>query len=220
MYFPKSQIIENLYTNGGELKPFNTETEYTGYYFRTSDNRFFSGKNPNDTPNVPLIPITTETTFSSPTSITTNTKNSRKITEDKDSEPLAENYYLRDDNYYIAKKIGENRGKAPRKPIQSIIIPTQEDYQNKSFERYFVKKGNENQFIEVSKAEFDLFKAKSPDVQFNLYTPINIEWSLVGNKEEVYQSNKTIVSLTEQRQNLPGFILFFKGQFDKFWRAK
>ena len=78
MYFPKSQIIENLYTNGGELKPFNTETEYTGYYFRTSDNRFFSGKNPDDTPNVPLIPITTETTFSSPTSITTNTKNRRK----------------------------------------------------------------------------------------------------------------------------------------------
>ena len=29
MYYPKSQIVENLYTNGGELKPYNSNEEYT-----------------------------------------------------------------------------------------------------------------------------------------------------------------------------------------------
>ena len=37
MYYPKSQIQENLHTNGGELKPFNSSEEYKGYYFKTSN---------------------------------------------------------------------------------------------------------------------------------------------------------------------------------------
>ena len=37
MYFPKSQIITDLYTNGNEFIFPNTTNEYVGNYFQTSD---------------------------------------------------------------------------------------------------------------------------------------------------------------------------------------
>ena len=40
-YYPKSQIITNLYTNGEELSEDNQVT-YTGFYYKTSDNRYFT----------------------------------------------------------------------------------------------------------------------------------------------------------------------------------
>ena len=57
MYYPKSQIQTNLYTNGGELIYFDTKQEYKGYYYKTSKSQFFSGKTPDDKPNNLLIPL-------------------------------------------------------------------------------------------------------------------------------------------------------------------
>ena len=54
MYYPKSQIQENLHTNGGELKPSNSSEEYKGYYFKTSNGEFFTGKSPSDKPKVSI----------------------------------------------------------------------------------------------------------------------------------------------------------------------
>ena len=55
MYYPKSQITTNLYTNGSEYIILSNGRDYIGYYFTTSDNRIFSGRNPNDKPNFELI---------------------------------------------------------------------------------------------------------------------------------------------------------------------
>ena len=49
-YYPKSKIITNLYTNGGEYIIIETNQEYTGYYHKTYDGKFFTGKTPNDPP--------------------------------------------------------------------------------------------------------------------------------------------------------------------------
>ena len=217
MYFPKSQIIENLHTNGGELKDPNSSTDYVGYYFKTSDGEFYSGKNPEDKPNTPLILLSPGTSkLSDPTK---NPKNNKtNIPSSPDSEPVGENMYLIDVDYYTAKSYG-NRGDAPRPPIKHLEVPTEEDYNNGGFKRYFVKKGNENQYIEISKDEFKKFDQKSSDVQYNLYVPISINWNLTGTEEEVYNSNKAIVSLVEQRRSLPGFILSFRGKFSKYWRS-
>ena len=54
MYYPKSQITPNLYTIGNEL--FLDGESYTGYYFKTSDGKFYSGKTPNDSFVVQLYP--------------------------------------------------------------------------------------------------------------------------------------------------------------------
>lgn len=203
MYYPKSQIKEKQYTNGGEFIISSTKKDYTGYYFSTSKGEYFTGKNPNDKPNNQLIlsvsPI-------------------QNVTSDPIVEPFdaVENYYLIDDSYYKAKGLATKRN-APRAPIQTLGKPTDKDIQNGFFYRYFVKKGNEFKFIEISKEEYNKFKNQDTSVQWQLYIPTKIKWDIQGNREQVYNGNKTVVSLTEQRENLPGFTLFFRDQFDKFW---
>ena len=46
MYYPKSQITPNLYTNGGEYKVLKTDKVYMGYYYSLSNGNSFVGKSP------------------------------------------------------------------------------------------------------------------------------------------------------------------------------
>jgi hypothetical protein len=57
MYYPKSQIKTNLYTNGYEFTttPTNTTNSYSGYYWKTSNGKYFTGKTPQDLPTQPVI---------------------------------------------------------------------------------------------------------------------------------------------------------------------
>lgn len=201
MYFPKSQIKTNQYTNGGKLQVKSTGQDYKGYYFTTSKGDYYSGKTPNDSPIEVLIQIPSQAT----------------VIDEQDYP--SKNYYVTDFDYYNAKNISLDRT-APRMPIQTLGKPTDKDIQNGFFNRYFVKKGNEFKFIEISKDEYNKFKDKDSTVQWQLYTPTKIKWDIQGNREQVYNGNKTVVSLTEQRENLPGFTLFFREQFDKFWLGK
>ena len=47
MYLPKSQIETNLYSNN-DLAILNTGVLYTGFYWATSNGKFFVGKTPED----------------------------------------------------------------------------------------------------------------------------------------------------------------------------
>ena len=203
MYIPKSQIKENLYTNGGEYVIDSTKENYIGSYFTTSKGLAYTGKNLNDKPNNLL---TQEVKTTNPA-------------EPKSSEPIPINYYVKDDSYYSAKNIS-TRGNAPSPPTQTLNTPTEKDIKDGFLYRYFVKKGNEGKFIEISKLEYSKFKNQDNTVQWQLYTPIKIQWDIQGDREQVYNGNKTVVSLAEQRQSVPGFTLFFRGKFDKFWIGK
>jgi hypothetical protein len=48
MYYPKSKIITDLYTNGQELVYVATEQPYTGAYHILSNGKIYTGKNPQD----------------------------------------------------------------------------------------------------------------------------------------------------------------------------
>ena len=48
MYYPASQIKTNIYTNGTELVIKSDNQKYIGYYYKTSDGKYFSGKTPDD----------------------------------------------------------------------------------------------------------------------------------------------------------------------------
>ena len=60
MYYPKSQITPNLYTNGGEFVYADTQEAYSGYYFKISTGKYFTGRNQDDRPNELLNPITNQ----------------------------------------------------------------------------------------------------------------------------------------------------------------
>jgi hypothetical protein len=55
MYYPKNQITTNLSTNGKEFQIVNNDKFYTGFYFSTSDGRYYTGKTPQDGNNLLLI---------------------------------------------------------------------------------------------------------------------------------------------------------------------
>ena len=60
MYYPKSQITPNLYTNGGEFVYADTKEAYSGYYFKISTGKYFTGRNQDDRPNEELNIITNQ----------------------------------------------------------------------------------------------------------------------------------------------------------------
>lgn len=191
MYYPKSQIQTNKVTQGGEFMLSTTKVVYKGDYWVTSQGTFFTGKNPNDGEPIKLLPLD-ETSG-------TNMSSAHSIEED---------LYLGNESYYKARKLG-NRNNPPRNPISSI--PS-----SQVSERYFVSKTNEIRFIEVSKTEYQKFKNKSSEVNWSLFEPIKIPWRTKGKRDEVYLENKTNVL----KQNIPGFELFFKGKYDKFWYSE
>ena len=48
-YYPKSQITPNLFTNGDEFVYLHNENiSYTGFYYKTSAGKFYTGKNPSN----------------------------------------------------------------------------------------------------------------------------------------------------------------------------
>lgn len=193
MYYPKSQIKPNLYTNGGEYILFTTKGEYKGYYFKTSTGQFFSGKNPNQGPNVLLIKIEQE-----------NYENSSLPNPDITLEP---------DLSYVPSIIPEVRAI----PTFNPNPPTQQEQQNGQYTRYFCKRNNELKYIEINLNTFTLLSTKSPQIAWDLYTPASVLWQIQGDKNTVYASNQASVFSIEKKLQWHGFSQYFQGQFLKYY---
>jgi hypothetical protein len=203
MYLPKSQLKSNLYTNGRDFIFKNTSLPYVGYYYKTSNGKYFSGKTPNETPTFELIQT-------NPNNSTSNLSDDLEI----ENIPI-DNYYVIQDGYLNSTSLSFNQI-PPTPPKQSYPIVTENDYTLGEFQRYFLKKGNEPKFIEISKEDYRKYINQDKDVMFELYTPIQINWMLTGDKEQVYQVNKSIVARAEHEQNLPGFTQYFRDKFTQF----
>lgn len=200
-YYPKSQIKTNLYTNGEEFSTADL-VPYTGYYFRTSKGKIFTGRTPQDPPIQELFPIAL---------------NDRKVTEptkfqvmtafdaaDIDPNVLPE--------YALTQNIFVEYVKATSKDFPTTFVPyyvapkpTEQEYQTGEFRRYFCKKSNEIVYLEIDKVQFDLLVQKDRAILWQLYTPFNLPWNLTGNKEDVARVNKNMVDLSMERYKLPFF---------------
>ena len=208
-YYPLSQIKTNLYTNGQEftLIPNNLNipsNSYVGSYWSTSDGKFFTGKTPQDTPNNEIFKI--------PNGDPTNPQPYSQITlnvNTAESQPVL-------DAYISIKKINSEFSIAV--PSQNITLPTTQDYQVGEFRRYFCKKTNELIYVEIDKSTYDKLVSKNPQIIWQLYTPINLAWQISGNKEKVAITNKNIVLLAMQRQNLSRFDEYLKYDYTKYFQ--
>jgi hypothetical protein len=197
MYYPKSQVKTNLYTNGKEFTLLNSNSIYRGYYYITSNGRYFSGRTPNESPSFELIKI-------SPVNSTTTPQSE-------------DNFYLIETRYYNSKNLSFNQI-PPSSPKQTYPIVTDNDYKLGEFQRYFLKKGNETKFLEISLEDYRKYVNQDRDVMFELYTPIQINWILTGEEKQVYQVNQSIVAKAEREQNLPGFTQYFRDKFTQFYQ--
>lgn len=207
-YYPKSQVITNLYTNGGEFttQQDNPLTIYVGYYWKNSQGQFFTGKTPQETPSTFLykIPTTDPETNTFVPNVSIN-----YITSDN-SQPLITNYVnltnpiIRQQEIFL--------------PYYSPTLPTQQDYQNGEMRRYFCKKTNEVIYLEINKETYDKLVTQDPQILWQLYLPFNLPWQLTGNKEEVYKTNKNITELTSFRLKLPMLSKYLKDDFTKYYK--
>ena len=204
MYFPKSQITTNLYTNGREYVYIGTEKEYIGFYFKTSNGKYYTGKNPNDPPVQELVV---------PNSSVVNDAEEGEIGNYSQEAAL----YLVPEAYALASNLGFN-STPPKPPTQTIKLPTEEDYNLGEYQRYFTSKDNEIRYTEIDKEQYEKFKNEEPDVDYPLYTAFKLPWVISGNRNQTFNINKNTVTRIQSNLKLIGFQSYFKDKYDKYFR--
>jgi len=209
MYYPLSQIKTNLYTNGDEFtsNPQDTTNSYVGFYWKTSGDEFFTGKTPQDKPNIPLFKIPNlEEQFLNDSLNTSNNIVNANIFDT--NTPL--NEYLTLTN--------TDPNKINYLPYYNPQFPTQQDYQNGEFRRFFCKKTNETTYIEINNKMYNDLVTKNPNILWQLYLPFNITWQLTGDKQQVAKVNKNMVDLVSVTLKLPYFNLYIKEDYTKYYQ--
>lgn len=205
MYIPKNRIITNLKSNQGEFVYKGTSILYNGFYWKSYDGKFFTGKNPNDSPTNEIIKLDNN--------VILNPKNlpTVKINDILNDTSNSDYIFLRDINYFSP----------PRKylPSQYYPNPTQDDYNLGAFSRYFVVKANENIYLEVNKDTYDNINNQNTDWAWELYVPFSILWTLIGERDTVFITNRNITQLTEQRLKRRGLQEFLKRNYLKFYKT-
>ena len=193
MYYPKSQIVTNLYTSGQEYVIKSTSENYIGNYWKTSDGKFFTGKTPEDK-NIQELVVArskfSETPSSSP-SYTQPVQVDLALTYD--SPYVGDNPDLYNEknvlDYAKLKNIDIINPPSLLLPVPFNPQPTQDDYNLGEFTRYFCKKTNELIYIEINKDTYDKLVGQEPTYLWQLYTPFKYQWIISGDKETVYKTN-------------------------------
>ena len=199
MYYPKSQIQSDLYTNGGEYYYLGTTNEYVGNYFVTGDNKTFTGRNPSDKPNQQLTLISPNLDPEVETSL---------------------NYYLGTEQYLNAKgESSPNFNTPPPLPTQIFPQPTEENYKVGEFQRYFLKRTNEIKYLEVSQSEYKKYLNNELNVNSELYLAFSLPWLISGSREEAYKVNQKTVERVSKNLNLVGFPSYFKQRYDQLYKS-
>lgn len=205
MYYPKSQIKTDLYTNGEEFVTSKDGVIYQGYYFSTSDGLYFTGRNPNDKPNFPLT-LNQNSSFN-------------PLNETNVSTSRVNSYY----NYPIGYGLALSSNipilnTPPSLPTQTIVLPTEEDYKLGEYQRYFASKNNEVRYIEIAQEEYTKFINREPNVDYFLYTAFKLPWLISGNRSEVVNVNKKTVERIQFNNSLQGFKSYFKNRYDQYFK--
>jgi hypothetical protein len=218
MYYPKSQITPNLYTNGGEFILSDSKSEYNGYYFKISTGKYFTGRNQDDRPNIELIPVE----ILSQDNINTPNPNVNVNVLSLDSTDFISNQYEvnTDDvfDYFNLKNINIYNPPKTNTPYYNPVLPTNQDYKNGEFRRLFCKKTNEIQYTEINAVVYNQLISKSPQILWQLYEPFNLTWQLTGDKQQVGRVNFNTIELTSKKRKLPKLGEYLKFDYIKYYK--
>ena len=218
MYYPLSQIQTNLYTNGQEYALKSNNQNYIGFYWKTSDGKIFTGKNPQDLPTQELIISVSDRSQTLPTISPVFSEVALAYT----APYIGDNPDLYNEveilTYLNLKKISTIFPPITIVPNYSPTIPTQKDYQIGECRRYFCKKTNEIIYLEISKDTYDKLVSKDSTIQYQLYQPFDLPWQLTGDKSQVFITNKNITELTSKQLKLPMLSEYLKNDFTKYYK--
>ena len=200
MYYPKSQIQTGFYSNG-TLAESSTKKPYIGPYFNTSDGKSFTGKEPNDGPNLELIQPPNPTIKRKPTP-----------SFDEGDELGNEDPRFLPWNSRYSNIIGASRNETPYAPVSYFPILTQDDKENGEFTRYFAKKSNQNLYTEISSTNY------SSSIGSALYLNFQLQWVISGEKENVRQINAKQIGFTEKNLQINGLGGFLRFNYLQFYQ--
>lgn len=208
-YYPKSQVKTDLYTNGNEYALSTTQQEYTGYYYKTSSGKLYTGKNPQTNPSILLQPIPLALEES-------QADNSPNVLPSPNFLQSLSNT-IRIDTY-APPASSYNPGNAVTRiiPQFNITLPTTQDKQRGFFIRYFCKKNNELIYFETSQADYDRISSKDPSTAYDLYSVAALKWYITGGASQVTSQNISQVNQTSSSKGWLGFIQYFQGDFTKY----
>lgn len=213
MYYPKSQITPNLYTNGDEFIISSTKEIYSGYYFLVSTGQYFTGKNPDDKPNQELEILQKNSNASvNETGLTLNGISSQQ----NNFIPVSNVSYTIDSLKY--ENLGATIYENIASPYYQPQFPTKQDYSIGEFRRYFCKKTNELIYIEINKTQYDKLVSEDPQILYQLYKPFFLTWQLTGDKQTVAKTNKNVVELKSKRERLPKLGDYLKHDYIKYYK--
>jgi hypothetical protein len=110
---------------------------------------------------------------------------------------------------------------APTKSLTTTttppLYPTDQDYKNGMFNRYFSKKRNEYLFEELTQDQYNTLNDSS-NPMFTLYKPFFIKWMLTGDKQTVGNYNFYSIKSAEENDSVLGLNEFLKMDYLKYYK--
>lgn len=209
-YYPLSRVETNKYTRGGEYVLIDG-TPYSGKYYETYNNKFFTGITPALGTNKELIPLSIFNVRNRTNVTLTNSTNNLVVI------PTSSAAYDRSTRELAGSLIELN----PYTPV-----PISSDYQRGYFTRYFAKKvSGPGYILEIS--EQDWAQIGNGDVDRGLlsYETTDMLWQLTGPLNDtrisqyqiqggIFTTNKRV---TEAKQkSFRGIIEYIGGDYTKF----
>lgn len=198
-YIPKNRIQTNLYTAGEEFYSPGVNPNYIGYYYKLYTGEYFTGKNPDDKPNNTLLLI-----------------EEYNIPEPKIKNKVSIVNNLENLTYGILS--GTDLNFTTSTPQLFFTQPTEQDYQLGEFRRYFCKKRNEFTYLEISQSDYDNLVQQSPTINFKMWAPFNIPWTLTGEEKQVYYINRNIVLLKEKNEKYYGLGKYLQEKYLRYYK--
>jgi hypothetical protein len=216
MYIPKNRIKSNLYTGGGEWVIKSSNENYIGFFHSLFTGKSFTGKTQNEKPTIEIILQTS--IVDNVWSQTSEGKEFQQYADNYDSEVFQGQYQDLNDiavyNYITNTDISKTR----LTPQQHFPNPTLEDYALGSFTRYFCVKINQPLYLELNKETYNFIKNQDMKYLWEPYKVFKVQWTLVGNEKEVFNTNRNVILLLEKRSKLRGLQRFLKENYLKFYK--
>lgn len=195
MYIPKSKIQSNLFTNGGEY--LLDGVDYTGRYYLLYNGKAYTGIDQYDgTPQL-LVKYTPQN------SLTANDRVTDDLVFPFERASSTEDY----------SSITPTVAPLVQAPLQYFSNPSPNEISIGEMIRYFLKRFNDQRFVEVNLETYNSINNKDKKYAWELWIPFEVPWVIKGSEEEVVKSNKQIVYYTEQRYKVRGLAKFLKNNF-------
>jgi len=164
MYFPKNKIKTGLNSNGEFLVKSSSKVYY-GPYFSTSKGKYYAGTTPNYANLVELI----------------ENKDPNAESGNLDSNQGEDPRFFPSNVSYTLQK--NSLSPLPAQPPKYYKSqPTNEDYRQGEYIRYFAKKTNEYIYIEINQQTYNNLKAQDPTLLWTLYDCYYMIYSLSSNE--------------------------------------